>query len=335
MSPLLLDQREHVAHPRMRGGGHPLGMEDVEVGELLPRRREHDRLPGHVAHRQRGTAAGVTVELGEYDTAEADAVAERLGRRDRVLAIIASTTNSVSSGCTASRIAAACAIISPSMPSRPAVSTTTTSYILCRASSTPRRATATGSPTRCRARARRPRRRPARRRSAAGHRVGALQVGGDQQRRVALALEPAAQLAGKRGLTGALQAGEHDHGRRILGELHPPRLAAQDADQLLVDDLDDLLCGVQRLGDLGPAGALPYAANECLDRGQRDVGLEQRDPDLAQVASMSASESLPLPRRDVKTFSSRRTACRTRGDLISVLMSVRYPVQRSRPPTRA
>ncbi len=41
--------------------------------------------------------------------------------------IIASTTNSVSSGCTASRMSAACCIISASTPSRPAVSTMTTS----------------------------------------------------------------------------------------------------------------------------------------------------------------------------------------------------------------
>ena len=48
--------------------------------------------------------------------------------------------------------------------------------------------------------------------------VGALQVGGDEQRGVALRLQPAAELAGEGRLTGALQAGQHDHRRRLLGE---------------------------------------------------------------------------------------------------------------------
>ncbi len=57
----------------------------------------------------------------------------------------------------------------------------------------------------------------------------------------------------------------------------PPRIV----DQLVVDDLDDLLGGVQRLADLLAAGALLDGGDELLDDRQRDVGLEQRDPDLA------------------------------------------------------
>ncbi len=112
--------------------------------------------------------------------------------------------------------------------------------------------------------------------------VGALEVGGDQQRLVALALEPAGQLAGERRLTGTLEAGQHDHGRRVLGELEPPPLAAEDVDQLLVDDLDDLLGRVERLGDLGAARPLLDVRDEALDHRQGDVGLQQRQPDLAR-----------------------------------------------------
>ena len=65
-----------------------------------------------------------------------------------------------------------------------------------------------------------------------------------------------------------------------LGEAQPPGLAAEDLDQFLVNDLDDLLCRVQRLGDLGSAGAFPDLGDELPDHRQRDVGLEQRDPDL-------------------------------------------------------
>ena len=35
---------------------------------------------GDLGDRQRGTTAGVAVELGEHDAVEADAVAERLAR---------------------------------------------------------------------------------------------------------------------------------------------------------------------------------------------------------------------------------------------------------------
>lgn len=61
--------------------------------------------------------------------------------------IIASTTNRISSGLTASRMSAACFISTSSTPSRPAVSTMTTLYCLAFASSIAWRATSTGSPT--------------------------------------------------------------------------------------------------------------------------------------------------------------------------------------------
>ena len=61
--------------------------------------------------------------------------------------IIASTTNRISSGTTASRMSTACCIISVSTPRRPAVSTMTMSCTRICASRTPALATATGSPT--------------------------------------------------------------------------------------------------------------------------------------------------------------------------------------------
>ena len=61
-------------------------MEEVEVGQLLARRGEHDRLAGHLGDRQRGATPGVAVELGEDHAVVADAVEERLGGGDGVLA---------------------------------------------------------------------------------------------------------------------------------------------------------------------------------------------------------------------------------------------------------
>ena len=117
---------QHVAHAE-DPAGHPVGMEDVEVLELLAGGREQDRHAGDLAHRQRGAAAGVAVELGQDDAGEADALAERIGGGDGVLADHRVEDEQGFVGLTASRIAAACAISSSSMPSRPAVSTITTS----------------------------------------------------------------------------------------------------------------------------------------------------------------------------------------------------------------
>jgi hypothetical protein len=81
----LLDEGEHVAHAE-DAASHPVGVEDVEVLELLAGGREHDRLAGDLPRRQRGATAGVAVELGEHHAGDADAVAEGLGGGDRVLA---------------------------------------------------------------------------------------------------------------------------------------------------------------------------------------------------------------------------------------------------------
>jgi len=113
-------------------------------------------------------------------------------------------------------------------------------------------------------------------------RVRPLEVRGHEQRGVALLLEPAAQLAGQRGLTGTLQTGEHDHRRRVLREGQLAGLAAEDADQLLVDDLDHLLRGIQRGGDLGALGPILDARHEGTHHRQRNVGLQEGQPNLAR-----------------------------------------------------
>ena len=59
-----------------------------------------------------------------------------------------------------------------------------------------------------------------------------------------------------------------------------PGLAAEDGDELVVDDLDDLLRRVERTRQLGLAGPLLDRGDEVPDHGEVDVGLEQRDPDL-------------------------------------------------------
>ena len=91
-----------------------------------------------------------------------------------------------------------------------------------------------------------------------GDGVRALEVGRDEQRRVAVLGEPLRELARERRLAGALEAGEHDDRRRLLRELEATLLAAEDRDELLVDDLHDLLGRVQRLVDLVAERALAH-----------------------------------------------------------------------------
>ena len=62
--------------------------------------------------------------------------------------------------------------------------------------------------------------------------------------------------------------------------LSPPIISTS----CLVDDLDDLLAGVELADHLGPERALADAVGEFLDDLEVDVGLEQREADLAHRA---------------------------------------------------
>ena len=57
---------------------------------------------------------------------------------------------------------------------------------------------------------------------------------------------------------------------------------AEDVDELVVDDFDDLLGGRERGGDLGAEGAGADVLDELGDDGEVDVGLEEGEADLAE-----------------------------------------------------
>ncbi|GMA37010.1 hypothetical protein GCM10025876_32140 [Demequina litorisediminis] len=90
-----------------------------------------------------------------------------------------------------------------------------------------------------------------------------------------------ASLACEGGLTGTLEAGEHDDRGAGLREVEATSLATEDRHEFLVDDLDHLLAGVQCTRDLLAERALPDVAGERADHGHRDVGVEQGAADLA------------------------------------------------------
>jgi len=117
-------------------------------------------------------------------------------------------------------------------------------------------------------------------------------------------------------LTGALQPDQHDHGRRARGKRDRRRRAAEQLGQLLVDDLQHLLAGVELAHDLGADATLADRGCELLDDVQVDVSLEQREADLAHrlrhvllaqraAAAQRAKRRLELLRKCLEHCSAR------------------------------
>ena len=109
-----------------------------------------------------------------------------------------------------------------------------------------------------------------------------VNVGSDEERSAPLLSEDIRELRGGRRLSRALKADEQQHGRRALRPRERHGLAAEHLDQSVVHDLDDLLRAGDRLEDLLAERALAYGRNELADHLEVDVGLEQRDADIAQ-----------------------------------------------------
>ena len=109
---------------------------------------------------------------------------------------------------------------------------------------------------------------------------GSVRVRGDEERTAAELDDVSGELGGRGRLARALEA-DHRHDRRVARQVEGPVARREELDELVVDDLDDLLAGRQALEDLVADGPLADARDEVLDDLEVDVGLEQRQPDLA------------------------------------------------------
>ena len=69
----------------------------------------------------------------------------------------------------------------------------------------------------------------------------AIRIGGGHDRMLPLLAVHACELGRGRRLAGALQAHQHDHGRRMRCRRQSVTTAAEQLDQFVVHDLDDLL----------------------------------------------------------------------------------------------
>ena len=112
----------------------------------------------------------------------------------------------------------------------------------------------------------------------------ALQIGGYERRGFAFAAQEERELGGCSRLTRALEARKQDHRRRPTGERELRAAGAHERRQLVVDDLHDLLAGRKALRDVGAERPLLHLGDELLDDLEVDVGLEQRQANLAHRA---------------------------------------------------
>ncbi len=94
--------------------------------------------------------------------------------------------------------------------------------------------------------------------------------------------EPGGELAAGGRFTGALEAGHQNNGGRLGGELEPGGVLAEQGNELVANDLDDLFGGREGGEDLLPDGLGADLFDQILDDVEVDVGFEQRDADLAQ-----------------------------------------------------
>ena len=294
----LLDQGEDIAHVE-DAGRHTIRVEDLEVLQSFAGGGEQDRLAGHGGHGQRGAAAGVAIELGQHHAGEIHALVERLGRLHGILADhrVDDEQNLVRLHGIADvasllhqlfiHAETACGIDDHRVVKLLLGDLHGVTGHLHRVAGGlaggDDRFAAVGlhALLRCIHR-------------NAGtladhlqlrHRVRTLQIGRDQQWGVAGILQPVAQLAGQRGLAGALKTREHDDRRRILREVQRAIHArAEHRGELLVDDLHHLLGRIERFGNLGAERALANAAGEGTHHVERHIGVEQRAADFADGA---------------------------------------------------
>ena len=288
-----LDEGDDVAHAQ-DAPGHSLGVELVEGIELLAHAHELDRLARDVLDRERGATARVAVELGEDDPVDVELVVEGLGRGDRVL-----PRHGVADEVDVLRLATTPDIakllheVFVDMEATGGVEdddvATGLDRVLDPVLANVGRAVlaleelgnalafllffAVNGDLECI---------PEDLQLIDGGR--ALEVGGDEEGLLlALLDEILRELAAGRRLARPLEAHHHDDGR-AGGSLFQARVdRPHEVAQLVVDDLDDLLAGIDAR-DHGRADGLGLdPLDEVLDDRDRDVGLEQGLADLAQA----------------------------------------------------
>src|SRR2546425_3754244 len=140
------------------------------------------------------------------------------------------------------------------------------------------------------------------------HRRRAVNVRRHQQRRAALFLQQPGEFAAGSGFAGTVQANEQ-RASRTAAQVERRVLRAQQSDQLVVDDFDDLLARLNALNDLLADRLFLDSLDEIAGDLEIDIGVQQRHPDLAQrishVGLGNLSQSAQVPENVLELAAQR------------------------------
>ncbi len=277
----LLDERQHVAHAE-QARDEPVGVEGFEILEPLAGADKGDGHADDSDHRQGRAAAGVAVDLREDDAADADLPVELAGALDRVLA--GHRIGDVEQIRGLDRVLDGDQLAHQLVVDVQAAGGVDDDHV---AAGVPRfDEGAAGARERV---------------EIAGRIVDAhaglgaddgelfdggrtADVGGDDDRVPALPGQHPGQLAGGRGLARPLEAEHQDDLGHRPADAQPALGVAEQAEQFVADDLDDVLTGAEAGLDGRVAGLVADPIDKRLDHLEVDVGLDQGHADLAQHA---------------------------------------------------
>src|SRR6516165_1909374 len=112
--------------------------------------------------------------------------------------------------------------------------------------------------------------------------------------RSALVAQMTCELRGGGGLSGAVQADQHDHHRRRARELEPSRIAAERAHELAMYEADEVLLRREAPQYGFAECVLLHAFDELAYHADVDVGFQQRQAHVAERVLDVALGDLPL-----------------------------------------
>jgi len=274
----LLDHGDNVTHAE-DAVGHAVGVEFGEVFHFLAFSNILDGLAGDGTHGEGGTAAGITIELGEDEAGDANLAIEGLGDGDRLLTgggigdekglawgeklvesleLVEEIGVELLSACGVENDDSAILFLGPFDGALGGLD----EIGFARLGSEDGDIDLLGE---------------------LGELVdggGAIEIERDEKWAASFFLQPEGELGGGGGFTGTVEAAKEDVSGRV--EIDGTLVSAKELGEFVLEDFDDLLAGFDGLQDLGALGFFFDAGDEVLDDAEFDIGLEKGETDIAE-----------------------------------------------------